>query len=136
MPDPSEHSRDTWEVTGGKMYHRTEKGEQVQLVEGDTFHPTLKQAKGDSLRNKARKVKDGGHSIRTTVSVDFDEDGNIVPDEPGPDTCTLDDLDMTPAARRDATEAGLTVAELEAVGATGANGYITDDVARALEVHS
>lgn len=134
-PDPGLYTRDTYEVETGKIHHTREDGKSVVLTQGDRFHPTLKQAQTGSLDHKTRKVKDGGRPASFTVGVDFDEDGKIIRDEPelATDDRTLDDLDMTSAARRDAEDAGLTVAEMEAVGATGVNGYITADVERALE---
>lgn len=139
--DPTVHTKDTWEVSAGKMLHRTESGKKQLLRKGDRFHPTLKQANDGSLENKARKVKDGGGPVGVTVGVDFDEEGNIVredeAEEPAPDPDpekTLDDLEWgSGAAKRRANEAGLSAADMKAVEPTGATGYVSSDVTRALE---
>lgn len=136
--DPGLYSRDEYEVKAGKIHHLREDGKRVLLRKGDRFHPTLKQANTGSLEHKATKVRDGGRPNSVTVGVDFDGEGNIVreakpeasPPAPG---FSLGALPWgSSAAKRKAEDEGLSVDELEAVGSTGATGFVTDDVNRAL----
>lgn len=120
MPDPSEHVPDTYEVLGGKLHHITGRGRRETLTAGRRFHPTFRQVRGGALRGKARKVKDAPSRAATTVSKDVG----------------LRTLEWgSPHALRMALAAQpvLTVEEMEAAGATGATGYVTDDVRRALD---
>lgn len=120
--DGSDYSHETWEVTGGKMSYRRQTGERVQLGPGDTFQPTLKQVADGSLENKARKVP--GDRGRVPVGMVVSKDIGLRTLEWGHPTALRRALDAEPM---------LTVEEMEAVGPTGATGYVTADVERALE---
>lgn len=147
MPDPAEHSRDTYEVVSGKLHHIDERGERVTLAPGATFHPTLRQVDSGSLENKARKVKAGSPKAGVVVGVDFDDEGNIVREDEateagidaGPAPRSLDGLawgSKTALKKARNAEPPLTVDEMEAAGATGETGFVTADVNRALEARS
>lgn len=117
--DPTLHTKDTYRVDAGKMYHRTEQGEKVRLTKGDTFHPTLKQVADGSLENKASKVKEG-KPLSFTVSADI----GLRTLEWGSEVALRKALDASPR---------LTVEEMKAVGPTGSTGFVTADVNRALD---
>lgn len=113
----TEHDRQQWEVTDGKLSHVTRSGKRVKLRPGDRFHPTTRQIENNSLVNVARPT--GGTRGAVVAGADVGLRALSWGSDP---------------AKAAALEAGLTVEEMEAVGPSGETGYIMADVRAALEV--
>lgn len=115
MPrEPGELADETWRVTSG--YHRDRDGD--VHGPGETFRPTVRQVQGNTLKGKAERVK-VHDNIRSTGA-----DIGLRALEWGSDAALQKAIHAKPP---------LTEEEMEAVGPSGATGYVTADVNEALE---